>query len=236
MSPHLTTQQHWSRSTPKSAIPQIQSLLHQIIQALKAPVSRPFRSQMDCQYTLQVDSSDQAWGASLMHQGKEVTALSQKWDPQTLKRHITYKEALASAKAVQQLMPLIPPFSQVNLQSDAMDTVIAWMKGSKLGHMNHHIKQQLCACHSKDIYITSTHIPGTLNQRADSLSRHKKCTDFQLNPHLFQEICKKMNYWPEVDLFAKRWNRQTQEYCSREADPRRKGNAFLLNWGLQKNG
>ena len=235
MSPHLTTQQLWSRSIPKSAIPQLQSLLHQILQALQAPVSRPFRSQKECQYTLQVDSSDQAWGASLMHKGKEVTALSQKWDSQTLKRHITFKEALASAKAVQQLLPLIPPFSQVNLQSDAMATVIAWRKGSKLGHMNHHIKQQLCACHSKGIYITSTHIPGTLNQREDSLSRHTKCTEFQLKPHLFQEMCRKMNYWPEVDLFAKRWNRQTQEYCSRETDPRSRGNAFLLNWGLQKN-
>lgn len=79
------------------------------------------------------------------------------------------------------------------------------------------------------------HIPGKDNKRADYLSRQPDAKNYRLNPEIFLTMCKRFHYWPQLDLFANRQNRQTQQYCSWRLDLKSKGNAFQVHWGKQAN-
>ena len=83
--------------------------------------------------------------------------------------------------------------------------------------------------------MTSEHIPGCTNHRADYLSRNYDPKDYQLNPRLYQQMCKKFNYHPALNFFANKWNRQTKKYCSWRRDRNSQGNAWKLRWDKQTN-
>jgi len=164
-----------------------------------------------------------------------VAACAQEWTPQEARRDITHRESLATALAVQHLINHIPAECTLNLQADATSTVTTWNKGSKIPQMNQHIIPQLVALTQKDILVVASHIPGVKNTRADYLSRQPDAKNYRLKPPWFQEMCKKHRFWPELDLFANRRNRQTQDYCSWRVDRHSKGNAWDLDWSKTKN-
>ena len=87
------------------------------------------------------------------------------------------------------------------------------------------------------IWLSATHLPGKENAEADYESRkHEVHTEWKLNESLFKFICKKkLNFSPEIDLFATRINTQLKTFVSYRPDPNSFAvNAFLLNWGKEK--
>ena len=48
-------------------------------------------------------------------------------------------------------------------------------------------------------------------------------------------MCHHHRYWPQLDLFANRKNRQTPKFCSWRVDKKSQGNAWDQNWGLSRN-
>ena len=226
--PQASRQQCWGKTLPKAA--GLQRLLQQCLTVLQAPISRVLRPSRRDKWTITSDSSDYAWGAQLCHNDREIATCSLPWDPMHRRLHITHKEATASAQALQHFLHLIPPGAQVKILSDAISTVWSWRKGSKILSMNTAIAQSLTEAALKKVHVTSDHIPGTLNRRADWLSRHPDPKNYQLDRETFLKVCRHFRFFPNVDLFASRANKQCKQFCSWRTDPQSLGNAFQAPW------
>jgi hypothetical protein len=70
-------------------------------------------------------------------------------------------------------------------------------------------------CISKNIWISAYHIPGTLNDRADALSRQKLTVDMEwsLDIEVFNKIIKIYGCF-DIDMFASKWNNKLNTYAS----------------------
>jgi hypothetical protein len=178
------------------------------------------------QYILNSDASNIGWGATLICHEKEVNTCAFQWTTQQHKMHITQKEALASALALHHLIPEIPQGSKILLQTDATSTAISWTKGSKNYKLNQPILESLKEATAKNIHIQAKHLPGHLNTRADYLSRNTDPKNYHLDKAIFHKVCTHFDNYPEIDLFANRYNKQTKKFCSWRADRLSEGNAF----------
>jgi len=86
-------------------------------------------------------------------------------------------------------------------------------------------------CIENNIWLTCSHIAGSLNCEADIASRSfNDKLEWKLHSKIFANIC---NIWgkPDIDLFATRLNAQTSCYCSWKPDPEAQFiDAFSCNW------
>ena len=121
--------------------------------------------------------------------------------------HITTKEATASAWTLQRLLHHIPDGAGLEIQSDSTPTVYAWRKGSRVQRLNRPIRYAYRQACTRGIFITSSHIAGQLNTRADWLSRNRDPKSYQEDPQVFRRACAHLCWEPTVDLFANRHNR-----------------------------
>ena len=165
----------------------------------------------------------------------EVETCAQPWTDRQRRLHITHREAPASALALDTLLERIRPGSSLVIQADATSTVTAWAKGSKVKGINNATVPRLVRLHGRDILPMPLHIPGKENVRADYLSRKPDVKNYRLDPAVFAEMCRVHRHRPALDLFANRQNRQTQDFCSWQADLRSKGNAFQQDWSRTSN-
>jgi hypothetical protein len=223
----------WGSSVEKSRV--LPSLLKHIAHSLRKPIARIFRPSNSRQYTITTDASDTGWGAQLLESKTEIGTCADIWEPHEKTLHITHREALASAKGVQILASRMDPGSALHIQTDATSTAWAWRKGSRKPGMNTQISQTLCLLQRRRIYVTSAHISGLSNRRADWLSRNPDNKNYQLDRTWFLKICQRLKIFPTVDLFASARNKQIPKYCSWRIDPKSLGNAWQLNWGGQVN-
>jgi hypothetical protein len=85
------------------------------------------------------------------------------------------------------------------------------------------------------IKLKTIHIPGLENKEADSLSRLAWRGDYRINPSVLILTMNTLNFFPEIDLFATRTNKQCQRYCSLLKDRHAIGKkgAFSINWSNQ---
>lgn len=228
----------WDRNkcwgTPVLKTQALKSLLLDCQNAILNPTPRPFRPSKEDVYTLQTDASDRGWGATLLRKGKEIFTAAQEWSPAFKPLHITHREALASALGCQWFLKELPPGCTLKIQTDASSTAFCWQKGSKVPGMNVWIAQQCRELAKKGIIWIPAHIPGLTNRRADWLSRNPDPKSYALNHNLFLQVCKFLKFYPELDLFANRKNRQTKKFCSWRLDPESMGNAFHIFWGKHK--
>ena len=244
---NLTFRQAWKKSTLKSNIrqnpqqgpqaapqPILQQVLQQALEALEHPTPKVFRSNNPAKLLLQTDASEKAWGATLLLGKKELATSADVWTANQQKLHITHRECLATALALRDLEHMIPQGTHLHLQTDSMATALAWKKGSKNTIMNKIVRPCITRLHTKNIFVTAEHIPGTSNKRADWLSRNPDPKNYQLNPQIFKQICTTHNFWPTIDLFANKHNRQCQRYCTWRMDQNSQGNAFNLNWAKER--
>ena len=68
-------------------------------------------------------------------------------------------------------------------------------------------------------WVTSTHIPGIFNGKADIESRkHATSTKWMINRKSFEKIIKCLNFKQNVDLFATRRNTQISHFISLRPD------------------
>ena len=64
-------------------------------------------------------------------------------------------------------------------------------------------------CLDNNMWLTTRHIPGKENTLADAESRKsRKETEWTLDRGIFHEAVKKINFEPQIDLFASRFNYQ----------------------------
>ena len=85
-----------------------------------------------------------------------------------------------------------------------------------------------------DIHLTGTHLAGTLNSGADSLS-HKEVMNERLEWTMaktdMQLILESLSFQLDIDLFASHLNFQIKPFCSFRPDLEAMHvNAFTLNW------
>ena len=113
----------------------------------------------------------------------------------------------------------------LTIQADATSTVSTWNKGSKIIGINQHITTELTILTQKGVLVRSKHIAGITNTRADYLSRQPDAKNYRLNPDVFREMCAKHQYWPDLELFANKKNKQTKRFCSMRVDRASQGNA-----------
>ena len=222
----------WQMSTQKS--PKLQELLQQCLTHTLHPVPRVLRPTKNDVFILTTDASNLGWGAQLVLNHKEVQTCAQKWEAAEATMHITHREALASAKALEQILPHLPPGIHLNIQTDATSTAWAWNKGSKVFNINNPIVHMYRLAAQQGIYITAQHIPGTENKRADWLSRNPDPKSYTLDRTVFHKVCQHFHFHPNIDLFANRHNRQVKTFCSWRADRLSQGNAFNIPWSQHK--
>lgn len=80
-------------------------------------------------------------------------------------------------------------------------------------------KQIWLWCLSRNIVLTATHIPGKINFLPDNLSRHFNDTsEWKLKPSIFEKITQYF-FYPDIDLFASRLNKQIKKFVSWFPDP-----------------
>ena len=221
----------WGSATLKT--PQLKEALQRCLHALENPIPKVFRATNALHYTLCTDASDVGWGAQLSLGGKEIHTCAQTWSADEQSMHITHREALASALAVQHLRQNMKPGSTLTLKTDASSTAWAWRKGSKNKAMNELIARTLHQLHRDSMHLEAQHIPGITNKRADWLSRNPDPKNYMLSKEVFQLVCRRMKFQPVLDLFASKDNKQLAAYCSWRTDRKSHGNAFSLNWSKQ---
>ena len=223
----------WGKSIPKH--PLLRNVLLQVKHALLNPIPVCLRPTNPLLYRLRTDSSDLGWGAQLCRRTQpgswqEVATAAARWGPAMRGRHITHKEALASALGVSHCIRHIPDHCTLLLQSDASSTVWCWKKGTKNPFIHQCIQGAFVSLAEKGVIVQAEHLPGWLNRRADWLSRNADPKNYQLHPAVFREVVQHFDFHPEVDLFASRDNHQLPLYHSWRSDPRSLGNAWSTDW------
>ena len=84
-----------------------------------------------------------------------------------------------------------------------------------------------------NIWITAAHIPGKYNEEADKESRkiREKDKEWVLNKNVFEKIIQHFQFYPKLDFFASRLNKQPPVFVSYRPDPKATYvNAFSLEW------
>ena len=82
----------------------------------------------------------------------------------------------------------------------------------------------------KNNILQVQHIPGVLNTEADSLSRSEDRSDWKLNQEIFKTLDLKRGPI-HLDLFAKKWNSQTEKFYSWLPQPGASGtDALIQTW------
>ena len=86
------------------------------------------------------------------------------------------------------------------------------------------------------ISVSFRHLAGTMNVRADRLSRQRTThADWRLHPSLVRRIFRKFREYPQIDLFASAQNAHLPRFFAYNHDFRAEGaDAFLHDWGVFK--
>ena len=87
-------------------------------------------------------------------------------------------------------------------------------------------------CINRAIWLSVAHIPGKHNVIADKESRRElRQSEWMINREMLKDSLKKLNFKPDIDLFASRINKQYKKYVSYRSDPDAIAiNAFSLDW------
>ena len=88
-------------------------------------------------------------------------------------------------------------------------------------------------CMHRDLWISLAHIPGKHNLVADFESRrNERASEWMLNKEVLSDALAKLDFSPEIDLFASRVNRQFPKYVAYRPDPNASAiDAFTISWG-----
>ena len=227
----------WNLSLPKPS--GLKALLQRAMAALRQPEPITFRHQHGHKHwRLTTDASDSGWGAVLetkeaaSPQWTQVMTMQNVWSRQEVAQHITKREAIATAKAAQIILPKLHGGDHLLIRTDASSTHWCWTKGSKNQEMNQAITPMWQALQRQSVHTTAEHIRGQHNHLADHLSRHHDPKNYRLNPSVFRAMCHRFKFQPQVDLFASHKNKQLPRYCSWHHDGHRlnQGNAWDIPW------
>ena len=167
----------------------------------------------DPEFFLYTDASHYGWGAHL-----EPTTLSfhGRWTENQSQLHINMLEMMAIRLALKQAKTFIH-HSCIMISTDNT-TVISYINKQGSTHSPNlcvEVWKILNWCLEQDIVIRVRHIPGKFNILADRLSRLDKPikTEWALDQTVANSVFQMLNF-PNVDLFATRFNHRLTLYVS----------------------
>ena len=147
--------------------------------------------------------------------------------------HINYLELLAVLYALQSFQAhLENKHVRVLIDNTTAVFCITHMGTSHSDLCNRITKTIWEWCIAKNIWLSTAHIPGVANVRADQESRKLRDeTEWTLNSSVFNRVLEILHLTPDIDLFASRLNHQVDRYVSYQPDPQAVAvDAFLVNW------
>ena len=178
--------------------------------------------------TLFSDASNSGWGA-----WSSTLSTYGKWSPDERKQHINIRELKSVLYAFLSLFR--STFSCSILIRSDNSTVVSYI--NKQGGTSCSILCGLALelwqfCVNRNINISSLHIAGKLNVRADKLSRLEVSDhDYFLSSSMFSSLSEAISFPLKVDLFADRLNYKIPNYISWHNDPYSSlVNAFSFKW------
>ena len=196
------------------------------IDSVDTAVNRIYREEP--QVTIRTDASKRGWGCAV-----NKLATGGLWTPEESCYHINYLEMLAvlfGLKAYKQLVS--GKHVKVMVDNTTAQATINKMGTSHSPQLNTLTKTIWDWCITNDIWLTIARIPGLDNIEADRESRKsRRCTEWCLNKDLFRQACEKLQFSPNIDLFASRINHQVKPFISYHPDPEALAvNAFHQAW------
>lgn len=176
---------------------------------------------------IHTDSSSYAWGAV-----RDDSFTQGMWSQTEKNLHINVLEIKGAMLGIQALCKdLSHCHIQVQIDNTTAVAYINNMGGTHSAQCNDITRELLFWCKQRDIWLSSCHIAGKDNVRADYCSR--KCsshTEWMLDTNIFKSLCIKFGK-PSIDMFASRSNAQLPQYISYLPDPQAVAvDAFHHKW------
>ena len=170
-------------------------------------------------FTLTTDASLSGWGSSFSQQTHRGT-----WSEIEKNNHINYLELSALFLGLQAYCKsLNDTHIRVRLDNTTAVAVINHMGTSHPSQCNTLGKAIWEWCIQRHIWLSAAHVPGIENTEADLESRKKQSnTEWMLNQKRLHEALLKLNFAPDIDVFASRLNNQFSSYISYRPDPEAK--------------
>ena len=170
-------------------------------------------------FTLTTDASLSGWGSSFSQQTHRGT-----WSEIEKNNHINYLELSALFLGLQAYCKsLNDTHIRVRLDNTTAVAVINHMGTSHSSQCNTLGKAIWEWCIQRHIWLSVAHVPGIENTEADLESRKKQSnTEWMLNQKRLHEALLKLNFAPDIDVFASRLNNQFSSYISYRPDPEAK--------------
>ena len=174
------------------------------------------------------DASKEGWGAHL----GDFTA-SGTWSVPESKLHINFLELKAVLLALKRFQHLVQ--GKVVLIATDNTTLVAYINkegGMRSGSLCALLWRLLCWCNLRQIVLKARHIPGRLNVIADKLSCQGQViqTEWSLHQEIFDILCRTWHY-PQVDMFATRYNCKLVQFVSPIPDPKAWSvDALTMSW------
>ena len=184
------------------------------------------------QITIHTDASKQGWGCAV----NDLTT-GGLWTAEERGHHINYLEMLAVLFGLQEYNQLVGgKHVKVLVDNTTVQATLNKMGTSHSPQLNTLTKTIWDWCIAHKIWLTVARIPGLDNVEADRESRKsRRCTEWCLNRDFFQQACDKLQFSPNIDLFASRINHQIKPYVSYHPDPEAFAvNAFHQTWVSHK--
>ena len=179
--------------------------------------------------TIYSDASLIGWGAATGH-----LTTGGKWSYRESQYHINALELLAAFFAVKSFKNSISSKNVRIMLDNTAAVCIINRKGTTHNDTCNDIVVQLWEfCQVNNILLTAYHIPGTENITADRESRifSNHDAEWMLNPKCLHKALHRLNFQPDIDLFASRLNAQFSNYCSLRPDPSASHiDAFCISW------
>lgn len=155
------------------------------------------------------------------------------WTLEESKYHINYLELLAVYFGLKAHKNLVSKkHVKVLVDNTTVQITLTKMGTSHSPFLNSLIKTIWDWCIINEVWITVARIPGKENIEADNESRKaRRNTEWCLDKNMFHSACEKLNFRPNIDLFASRINHQIKPYISYTPDPEAIAvNAFHHSW------
>ena len=174
-------------------------------------------SHVEPQHQITTDASLLGWGAE--HDGVSTGG---SWTHVEAQYHINYLEMLAIYLALETFAKGWAD-THIRVMCDINTTavnVINHMGTSHSDSCNSLAKEIWEWCIARDIWVSVAHIPGKQNLVADFESRRKQRErEWRLNKAALQNVLLRLNFEPDIDLFASHINYLFPKNVSYRPDP-----------------
>ena len=197
------------------------------------------------------DASNSGYGGKIQQAPTEILNRCQRanigfWIKTELTWHINVKELNGAMRLVR--TTLTPATDQIRSMNQVfhvnilLDNTVAISGFNKQGSNDPLMSSMIiefmdwCSSHflPSKLVVTATYLPGTrmIEMGGDELSRMGRLgEEIRLNPSIFKSLCRILNFHPDLDLFATRYNTQLKRFCSPTHDLQATAtNAMSIKW------